>query len=94
MPGTSEVITGGISNPVNSSFFSGDFPPSTSIYEPDNKVSMPETPLVPMRGRTTQNRESWAAKLLASLRKSIRAITRERSSARAICRTTPISTCL
>jgi hypothetical protein len=35
------------------------------MYAPDSKVLTPDTPPMPIRGRSTQNRESLAARLAA-----------------------------
>ncbi|KAG1245020.1 hypothetical protein G6F65_021471 [Rhizopus arrhizus] len=88
------MTVGGLSRPVNSLPGSVDCPRSTPIYAPDSSVSTPETPSIPMRGRTTQNRESSRARLAASLSSATVATTREPSSLKPIAVTVPTLTSL
>jgi hypothetical protein len=48
------------------------------MYAPDSKVLTPDTPPTPIRGRSTQNRESFAARLAAP--RSSLTVTRIRGS--------------
>jgi len=65
-PFWSTVTAGGDSRPTNCVCVSVARPPSTPMYAPDSSVPSPDTPLAPMRGRTTQKRLSFTAKSSAS----------------------------
>src|SRR5450830_378785 len=85
---------GGVSRPMKSFLLFSESPASAPINAPDNNVPIPETPLAPMRGRTTQKRESSVANDLAEASRSMVVSTWLRSSAKAIDVTLPITTFL
>ncbi|MNV65075.1 hypothetical protein D3C71_1577510 [compost metagenome] len=74
--------------------FSGTFEPpeSAPMKLPESKVSTPETPPAPMRGRTTQKRAPRVANDRASLDNCTLATTLFLSSARSTVVTSPITT--